>query len=179
MYDLEAKYPGYHFANHVGYGTAAHRTALLGLGPCPEHRQSFRPIRELSRQITPATPNISISSRNNCNKSLGDTAEIQVIQYLQNLNHRIITHNYKTKTYEIDIISIYKDKIYFTEVKSHQNSAHGSALEQITNAKLQQIQYAAEQFLSTHPKFQHLQPLLAAAGVEGPNFIVKDWFVIR
>lgn len=38
---MEEEYPGYGFARHKGYGTAAHRAALQRLGPCPEHRRSF------------------------------------------------------------------------------------------------------------------------------------------
>jgi ribonuclease HII len=36
--------PGYGFAAHKGYGTAAHRRALDALGPCHLHRMSFRPV---------------------------------------------------------------------------------------------------------------------------------------
>lgn len=43
---MDLRYPGYGFASHKGYGTAAHREALLRLGPCPEHRRSFRPVAE-------------------------------------------------------------------------------------------------------------------------------------
>ena len=39
---LDERYPGYGFAQHKGYGTAAHRRALAALGPCPEHRLTFR-----------------------------------------------------------------------------------------------------------------------------------------
>ena len=39
--------PGYGFAGHKGYGTAEHLEALRRLGPCPEHRRSFRPVREI------------------------------------------------------------------------------------------------------------------------------------
>ena len=39
---LEAQYPGYGFAKHKGYPTAAHYEAIRRLGPCPEHRRSFR-----------------------------------------------------------------------------------------------------------------------------------------
>ncbi len=34
-------YPGYGFARHKGYGTAAHRQAIADLGPTPIHRRSF------------------------------------------------------------------------------------------------------------------------------------------
>ena len=44
--EMEVKYPGYGFAVHKGYPTAAHIEALNRLGPCPEHRQSFGPVAE-------------------------------------------------------------------------------------------------------------------------------------
>ena len=44
---LDARYPGYAFAKHKGYGTAEHLAALRELGPSPIHRRSFRPVREL------------------------------------------------------------------------------------------------------------------------------------
>ena len=44
--EMETKYPGYGFAVHKGYPTAAHMEALSRLGPCPEHRQSFGPVAE-------------------------------------------------------------------------------------------------------------------------------------
>jgi ribonuclease HII len=45
MRRLDEVYPGYGFARHMGYPTAAHREALGRLGPCPVHRLSFRPVR--------------------------------------------------------------------------------------------------------------------------------------
>ena len=44
--EMETKFPGYGFAVHKGYPTAAHLAALDRLGPCPEHRQSFGPVAE-------------------------------------------------------------------------------------------------------------------------------------
>jgi len=41
MARLDELYPGYHFAQHKGYGTAQHIAALKELGPCPAHRRSF------------------------------------------------------------------------------------------------------------------------------------------
>jgi ribonuclease HII len=38
----DADFPGYGFALHKGYGTAAHRKTLCRLGPCALHRRSFR-----------------------------------------------------------------------------------------------------------------------------------------
>ena len=44
MVELARAYPGYGFDRHKGYGTADHRDALERLGPCAEHRRSFRPV---------------------------------------------------------------------------------------------------------------------------------------
>jgi ribonuclease HII len=41
MYELDLKYPQYHFDKHKGYGTALHYTAIREYGPSPEHRMSF------------------------------------------------------------------------------------------------------------------------------------------
>ena len=47
MARLAADYPGYGWERNAGYGTAEHRAALARLGPCAQHRRSFRPIRDL------------------------------------------------------------------------------------------------------------------------------------
>lgn len=41
MAGYEELFPGYGFAKHKGYGTAAHIAAIRELGPCPIHRRSF------------------------------------------------------------------------------------------------------------------------------------------
>lgn len=49
MIALEELYPGYGFAKHKGYPTKDHMTALMRLGPTPEHRLSFAPVRTAPR----------------------------------------------------------------------------------------------------------------------------------
>jgi len=44
---LDGVFPGYGLAQHKGYPTRGHLSALGRLGPCPAHRRSFRPVREL------------------------------------------------------------------------------------------------------------------------------------
>ena len=39
--ELDRLYPQYGFAQHKGYGTAAHIAAIRQYGPCPEHRMTF------------------------------------------------------------------------------------------------------------------------------------------
>jgi ribonuclease HII len=45
MGQLAIQWPGYGFEIHQGYGTRLHLEALSRLGPCPEHRRSFAPVR--------------------------------------------------------------------------------------------------------------------------------------
>lgn len=45
MRTLSTRFPGYGFARHKGYGTAAHQERLAALGPSPVHRRSFAPLR--------------------------------------------------------------------------------------------------------------------------------------
>lgn len=47
MTELAARYPGYGFARHKGYGAPAHREALERLGVSEVHRRSYAPIARL------------------------------------------------------------------------------------------------------------------------------------
>lgn len=44
MIKLDARYPGYGFAGHKGYGSKAHMAAIRELGPCRMHRKTFRGV---------------------------------------------------------------------------------------------------------------------------------------
>jgi len=45
MTEADARFPGYGFAGHKGYPSAAHRDALARFGPCPIHRLSYAPVQ--------------------------------------------------------------------------------------------------------------------------------------
>jgi len=46
-------FPQYGFAQHKGYGTAAHLAALRLHGACPQHRKTFRPVAQVLMQSAP------------------------------------------------------------------------------------------------------------------------------
>lgn len=48
MTQFHHTYPDYAFDRHKGYGTAAHRQALVAYGPCPLHRMSYAPLKSLT-----------------------------------------------------------------------------------------------------------------------------------
>ncbi|MBF0482519.1 MAG: ribonuclease HII [Desulfovibrionaceae bacterium] len=43
---LDRRHPGYGFAAHKGYGVKEHLDALRRLGPCPQHRLTFKGVLE-------------------------------------------------------------------------------------------------------------------------------------
>ena len=155
MVELAERFPDYGFEKHVGYGTALHKAALEKYGPCEEHRQSFRPIAELTQNVV-----------------AGRSGEDAAAQYLEDHGHKIIARNWKTKWCEIDIVSQFDNAFYFTEVKYR---CDGSGLDAITPKKLQQMRFAAELFLQDYPS---ASAQLAAAAVSN-NYEVTDFLVLE
>ena len=51
MLEFDRQFPGYGFAEHKGYGTPQHLTAIRQLGPCPIHRRSFSPFRPVETEL--------------------------------------------------------------------------------------------------------------------------------
>ena len=128
MVELDAIYPEYSFGKHVGYGTAAHQKAMEEFGLTPEHRRSFRPVREIAESKNAAKlktagrletaneyqttnePDITDEHKitikhKTTTKQLGDRGEQVVVDYLESSGHEIVARNYKTKLFEVDIIS--------------------------------------------------------------------------
>ncbi|HEY1769079.1 MAG TPA: ribonuclease HII [Chthoniobacterales bacterium] len=46
MREFCARFPGYCFSQHKGYGTELHLAKLHEHGPCPIHRRSFEPVAQ-------------------------------------------------------------------------------------------------------------------------------------
>ena len=180
MVKISETYPEYGFEKHVGYGTALHRIALEKNGPCAEHRFSFKPISEKVKKESKTTRDVvNIST-----KTIGQHAEKIVADYLEKNGHKILARNFKTKYYEIDIVSATADHIYFTEVKYRKNNLHGAPLDYIDSKKQKQIFFAAECFMKylskklNRPLSEIPSPQLAAAAVVGEDFELAKWLPI-
>lgn len=51
MVEFDGVYSGYGLAEHKGYGTKEHLACLRRYGPCPIHRRSFQPVKEIMGKI--------------------------------------------------------------------------------------------------------------------------------
>ena len=198
MVELDAIYPEYSFGKHVGYGTAAHQKAMEEFGLTPEHRRSFRPVREIAESKNAAKlktagrletaneyqttnePDITDEHKitikhKTTTKQLGDRGEQVVVDYLESSGHEIVARNYKTKLFEVDIISRKNEILYFTEVKYRSDYDFGEALDFIDKKKQQKMHLAVAGFLATHPEYADFTPILAVAAV-GEDFKLEEWF---
>ena len=179
MTELDAVYPEYSFGKHVGYGTAAHQKAMEEFGLTPEHRRSFRPVREIAEnKITTkqlGDQGGQMITNKITSKQLGDQGEQVVVDYLETSGHEIVARNYKTKLFEVDIISKKDKALYFTEVKYRGGSDFGAGLDFIDKKKQQKMHLAVAGFLATHPEYADFTPILAVAAV-GKDFKLEEWF---
>lgn len=184
MKHLDGIFPGYKFANHVGYGTAAHRAAIALRGVTPLHRLSYAPLTsylmtttddfEPRREKTPAD---EAWVKSLTTKQIGDRAETVVAHYLIRQGHAILERNWKTKYCEIDIISTKNDTTYFTEVKYRKTNLHGNGLEVVTNKKRRQMSFAADYYVATKKLTTSL--CLAVADVAGEPAELREYIELR
>lgn len=179
MAELDAVYPEYGFGKHVGYGTAAHQKAMEEFGLTPEHRRSFRPVREIAEnKITTkqlGDQDGQMIANKITSKQLGDRGEQVVVDYLVTAGHEIVARNYKTKLFEVDIVSRKDRALYFTEVKYRGSNDFGAGLDFIDKKKQEKMRLAIAGFLATHPEYADFTPILAVAAV-GKDFKLEEWF---
>ena len=179
MAELDAVYPEYGFGKHVGYGTAVHQKAMEEFGLTPEHRRSFRPVREIAEGKT-TTKQLGdqdgqMIANKITSKQLGDRGEQVVVDYLEASGHEIVARNYKTKLFEVDLISRKNEMLYFTEVKYRSGQDFGEALDFIDKKKQQKMHLAVGGFMATYPEYADFRPTLAVAAV-GKDFKLEEWF---
>lgn len=179
MAKLDTVYPEYGFGKHVGYGTAAHQKAMEEFGLTPEHRRSFRPVREIAENKISTKQLGDRSEQMIANKitskQLGDHGEQVAVDFLVAAEHEIVARNYKTKLFEVDIISQKNEMLYFTEVKYRSDHDFGEALDFIDKKKQQKMHLAVAGFLAIHPEYADFRPSLAVAAV-GKDFCLEEWF---
>ena len=135
-------YPGYSFGAHVGYGTAAHRTAIQKFGITPLHRTSFAPIAGHIGE----TKSNTIARKKPSPTHIGIKAEEKVARYLQKKGHILLDRNWSTRYCEIDIVSIDKERLVCTEVKYRSSEGQGGGMAAITGAKRKRMEQAAEAY---------------------------------
>ncbi len=109
-------------------------------------------------------------------KSSGQLAEDKAALYLKKNKFKVIDRNWRNRFCEIDIVAMKKNRVYFVELKYRQNIHHGSGLDYITDKKLQQMEYAANFWVTTN-KFDG-DYCLAAIELEGEDYKIGRFIEI-
>ena len=167
-------YPGYHFKNHVGYGTTLHREAITTHGLTPLHRRSFAPIAALTHRAVVAneqTPTGKTST------SIGIVAETIAADWLMAHDFTVVERNWKTKFCEIDIICMKNKVLYFVEVKHRRKSEQGGGLAAVTDKKQRQMTFAAKAYQAMH-KLLDTDARLAVITTTGDEPVFESWLEV-
>lgn len=164
MAQMDHALPGYGFAGHVGYGTAAHTAALSAHGPSPIHRMSFAPLK-----------GANVTDHAMHEVTMGEAAEVFASEYLISEGFEIIERNWKTKWCEIDIVALKDGVLHFVEVKYRKNDRAGDGLAAITAAKHRQMTFAARMWLHAHQQFPHKGVQLSAMSLSGQPIRLTSW----
>ena len=96
MRRLDAVYPHYGFASHVGYITPGHSAIVRTRGPCEIHRRRSRPS---------ATPIWTTVSGSWPPSQLGRDAERRVRRHYRLRGYRILATNARAGGNELDIVA--------------------------------------------------------------------------
>ena len=176
MFKLAEKYPEYGFERHVGYGTPQHCQAISDYGVIPEHRVFIKKVAQLGGV---EWKNIKEKPLKNTTAK-GSKAEDLIVDYLESESHEIMARNYRTKFYEIDIISRRYDTIYFTEVKYRRTGDFGEPEDMISVDKLVRMIRAAKDFMahSRRVSKRNYNYELAIGTVFGDDYDFDCWFTL-
>lgn len=85
------------------------------------------------------------------NYATGHEAERVAAEYLKRQKYKVLELNWRRPRAEIDIVARKKrGPVTFFEVKHRKNVSRGRGLEYITSAKLRQMGFAAEMWVTEH-----------------------------
>lgn len=102
----------------------------------------------------------------------GRQAEQAAADYLKDQGYKILDQNWHTRWCEIDVVAEKHGCVYFVEVKYRKSNAWGSGLDYITPAKLKQMRFAAEFWVSSN--IWKGDYSLSATEVTGEDFEITE-----
>ncbi|MCF7740948.1 MAG: ribonuclease HII [Candidatus Marinimicrobia bacterium] len=141
MIEYETIFPGYDFKKHKGYGTQAHREAIIKNFPTPIHRRSFKGVKKPYKKL--------LKSKNN--RVVGTYGEHLAALHLHKKNFTIIERNYHCGVFgELDIIAQKGNILSFVEVKTHRGHYEPDETG-VDENKMNQLGKIAEAYLSENP----------------------------
>lgn len=97
----------------------------------------------------------------------GQKAEEFASKYLTDTGFKIVARNFRNRFCEIDIIAHNRSELVFVEVKYRHSGSHGGAISAVGYHKAQQLQFAAQLWLSENPSYDVYGKRIDVIAVEG------------
>ena len=110
-------------------------------------------------------------------KVTGNKGEAIATNYLQEKGYAIIENNWRHKHLEVDIIASRHNRLHFVEVKTRTNTKFGLPEDSISQAKMNHLKKAAEEYLNQHPEWLKIQFDVIAITLK--KEVVVEIFVIE
>jgi putative endonuclease len=85
-------------------------------------------------------------------RAIGDRFEQRACAELERAGLSVLARNYSTRFGELDLVMRDGTTVVFIEVRYRKHTAHGNAVESITQSKQIKLLKAAELWLADHPK---------------------------
>ena len=108
---MDALYPHYGFARHVGYITPGHSAVVRERGPCEIHRRSFQ-------ALCYAGDAGSRPRQRRSTVSIGRAGERRVRLHYRLRGYRILAANVRSGGVEVDLVARRGRRLVFCEVKA-------------------------------------------------------------
>lgn len=89
--------------------------------------------------------------------SIGQKGEEIAREFLIRNGHEILFQNFRFERKEVDIISLWKNILIFTEVKTRSSFQRGFPEESVSAAKQQSIKMVADYFLLENPQYSMIR----------------------
>ncbi|WP_100551378.1 YraN family protein [Caedibacter taeniospiralis] len=100
-------------------------------------------------------------------RQIGQNAEEQACQFLQQNGFSLICQNFSTPLGEIDLIGVLDGIVLFVEVKARRSAEFGTALDMVSKTKQIKIRKTAEIFLQRYTRYQNAECRFDVIGITG------------
>jgi putative endonuclease len=98
--------------------------------------------------------------------------------YLEDNHFELIEKNWRHSRWEVDIIASKNNTLHFIEIKTRRSKKFGLPEEKVSNKKIQNLIYAAEEYLYQHPEWKRIQfdilSIILPAGEQAEYFFIED-----
>lgn len=106
--------------------------------------------------------------------TIGQRSELIAANELSSKGHKVVERNWRRRRCEIDIVTKYKNIIYFVEVKFRSSDQQGDGFEYINVAKQNQMKFAARSWCNENNWEGDYRLMAIAVGINEGEMIISE-----